>query len=111
MKKEGRDNNMPDHKEIYNRHANQYELLVSREDHQHNIRRTLNQIRLPDGLDVVEQRIPLLVTTDSATLPSGLSFRTSLMVGSLLGPAHILVQLMAGFVSQFGQSIAFQNHR
>jgi hypothetical protein len=37
MKKEGRDNNMPDHKEIYNRHANQYELLVSREDYQHNI--------------------------------------------------------------------------
>jgi hypothetical protein len=35
MKKEGR-YTVPVHKEIYNGHANQYELLVSREDYQHN---------------------------------------------------------------------------
>jgi ubiquinone/menaquinone biosynthesis C-methylase UbiE len=45
---------MPDHKEIYNKHAAQYELLVSREDYQQNIFRALNEIKLLEGLDVVE---------------------------------------------------------
>ncbi len=45
---------MPDHKEIYKQHADQYERLVSREDYQGNILRALKQIRPLDGLDVVE---------------------------------------------------------
>ena len=45
---------MPDHEKIYNQHADQYELLVSREDYQRNILRALDKIRPLDGLDVVE---------------------------------------------------------
>ncbi len=45
---------MPDLKEIYNKHADQYELLVLREDYQGNILQALNRIRPLDGLDVVE---------------------------------------------------------
>ena len=40
--------------EIYNQHADQYELLVSREDYQRNIPQALNRIRPLDGLDVIE---------------------------------------------------------
>ena len=45
---------MPDLFEIYGRQADQYELLVSREDYQQNIFRTLNQLIPLDGLTVVE---------------------------------------------------------
>lgn len=45
---------MPEHEDIYHRHADQYQLLVSREDYQGNILRALNQIRPLAGLDVVE---------------------------------------------------------
>jgi ubiquinone/menaquinone biosynthesis C-methylase UbiE len=45
---------MPSHQEIYIRHADEYELLVSREDYQGNILRAINQICRLDGLDVVE---------------------------------------------------------
>ncbi len=45
---------MPDFKIIYDKHADQYELLVLREDYQGNILRALNRIRPLDGLDVVE---------------------------------------------------------
>jgi ubiquinone/menaquinone biosynthesis C-methylase UbiE len=49
-----KENDMPDEKEIYNRHADQYELLVSREDYQRHILPALNRIRPFEGLDVVE---------------------------------------------------------
>ncbi len=45
---------MPDHFEIYSKHADQYEALVSREDYQQNIFRTLNQVIPFDNLTVVE---------------------------------------------------------
>jgi len=45
---------MPDHKEIYNKQARKYDLLVSCEDYQKNILRALNQVRPLRGLDVVE---------------------------------------------------------
>jgi len=45
---------MPDHKEIYNHHGDQYELLVSYEDYQGNTLPALNRIRSLAGLDVVE---------------------------------------------------------
>jgi len=45
---------MTDHKKIYAEHADQYELLVSREDYQRNILQALDKIRPLDGLDVVE---------------------------------------------------------
>jgi len=45
---------MPDLFEIYGRQADQYELLVSREDYQQNIFRTLNHLVPLDGLTVVE---------------------------------------------------------
>jgi ubiquinone/menaquinone biosynthesis C-methylase UbiE len=45
---------MPDYKEIYARHADQYEQLVLLEDYQHNLAPALNQIRPLVGLDVVE---------------------------------------------------------
>ncbi len=45
---------MPDHETIYKTQADQYDLLVSREDYQHNILRTLQAIRALDGLDVLE---------------------------------------------------------
>lgn len=45
---------MPSHQEIYNRHADEYQRLVSREDYQGNILRAINQICRLDGRDVVE---------------------------------------------------------
>jgi len=45
---------MPDHKEIYNKQARKYELLVSREDYRKNLFPALNQVRPLDGLDVIE---------------------------------------------------------
>jgi ubiquinone/menaquinone biosynthesis C-methylase UbiE len=45
---------MPDYFEIYNNHADQYEALVSREDYQHNLFRTIGQIVSFDNLKVVE---------------------------------------------------------
>ncbi|MCP4541659.1 MAG: methyltransferase domain-containing protein [Chloroflexi bacterium] len=45
---------MSDHREIYRKQANEYEFLVSREDHEKNLPRALDQIRSFDGLDVVE---------------------------------------------------------
>jgi len=45
---------MPDYQTIYNEHANQYELLVSREDFQDNIFRSIDQVTPLTGLDVVE---------------------------------------------------------
>jgi ubiquinone/menaquinone biosynthesis C-methylase UbiE len=45
---------MPDLAEIYAQHADQYELLVSREDHRGNIFPALNGIRNMQDLDVVE---------------------------------------------------------
>jgi ubiquinone/menaquinone biosynthesis C-methylase UbiE len=45
---------MPDIKEIYAQHADQYELLVSREDYQQNILKAIGQIAPLEGRDVVE---------------------------------------------------------
>jgi ubiquinone/menaquinone biosynthesis C-methylase UbiE len=45
---------MPDQREIYNQHAEQYERLVSREDHQGNILSALVEIYPFEGGDVVE---------------------------------------------------------
>lgn len=45
---------MPDHKEIYNKQARKYDLLVAREDYQKDIFPALNQVRPLDGLDVIE---------------------------------------------------------
>jgi ubiquinone/menaquinone biosynthesis C-methylase UbiE len=45
---------MPDLAEIYAQHADQYELLVAREDYQGNIFPALNRIRDMKGLDVVD---------------------------------------------------------
>jgi ubiquinone/menaquinone biosynthesis C-methylase UbiE len=45
---------MPDHKEIYNSRAQDYERLVSREDYQAHLLKTLNQVRPLEGMDVVE---------------------------------------------------------
>lgn len=45
---------MPDHKGIYEKHADLYELLVSREDYLHNILPELEKIRPPEGLEVIE---------------------------------------------------------
>jgi ubiquinone/menaquinone biosynthesis C-methylase UbiE len=45
---------MPDYHQIYRRHADQYELLVSREDRDGNLIRALNGIRPLAGLEVVE---------------------------------------------------------
>lgn len=45
---------MPDYFEIYRKQADQYELLVSREDYQQHIFQALNQIRPFEGLTVVE---------------------------------------------------------
>jgi ubiquinone/menaquinone biosynthesis C-methylase UbiE len=47
-------NTVCNHKEIYSKHADQYELLVSCEDYQQNIFPALNEIRPLAGLDVVE---------------------------------------------------------
>ena len=45
---------MSDYQEIYSQRADEYELLVSREDYQENIFAALSQIRPLGGLDVVE---------------------------------------------------------
>ena len=45
---------MPSEKEIYARHAKEYEALVSREDYQGNILRTLQEIVDLKGLDVLD---------------------------------------------------------
>lgn len=44
----------PDHREIYAKYADQYELLVSREDYQSNILRKLGEIEVFEGKHVVE---------------------------------------------------------
>jgi ubiquinone/menaquinone biosynthesis C-methylase UbiE len=45
---------MPDHDSIYKTQADQYDLLVSREDYEGNILRTLRSIKRLEGLDVIE---------------------------------------------------------
>jgi len=45
---------MPDQREIYNQYAEQYELLVAREDYQGNILRALMEIHPLEGHSVVE---------------------------------------------------------
>lgn len=45
---------MPDYDEIYNRKAEQYELLISYEDCQGRLLQALSQIRSFEGLDIVE---------------------------------------------------------
>jgi len=45
---------MPNYSEIYRKQADQYELLVAREDYQQNILRALNQVVPFEGLTVVE---------------------------------------------------------
>ena len=45
---------MPDHHEIYRTHAQQYDLLVAREDYQQNLEKTLGYIIPGDGLVYVE---------------------------------------------------------
>ncbi|MBC7809551.1 MAG: class I SAM-dependent methyltransferase [Burkholderiales bacterium] len=45
---------MPEHRDVYNYHAAEYDRLVMREDYQGNILRALREIRPLDGVDVVE---------------------------------------------------------
>jgi ubiquinone/menaquinone biosynthesis C-methylase UbiE len=45
---------LPQHREIYQSYARQYQRLVGREDYQNNILRAINQILPLDGLDAVE---------------------------------------------------------
>jgi ubiquinone/menaquinone biosynthesis C-methylase UbiE len=45
---------MPNHDEIYEKEAEQYELLISREDYNGNIGKAVNQIRSMNGLDIVD---------------------------------------------------------
>lgn len=45
---------MPDHKEIYNEEAANYEKLVSHEDYQGNILRAIREVLPIEGIDVVE---------------------------------------------------------
>ena len=45
---------MPSEKEVYNSHAQQYELLIRREDYKNNIPAEINKITPIDGLDIVE---------------------------------------------------------
>jgi ubiquinone/menaquinone biosynthesis C-methylase UbiE len=45
---------MPDHEQIYNRHAERYELLVSREDYQGHLLPALRAIAPLDELDAIE---------------------------------------------------------
>lgn len=45
---------MTDYKDIYQNNADQYDLLVSREDNQKNLLRAIGEIRNLDGLDVIE---------------------------------------------------------
>ncbi len=44
----------PEHREVYANHADRYELLVSREDYELNIPRTLNQLFNFNSKDVIE---------------------------------------------------------
>ncbi|RPI34982.1 MAG: class I SAM-dependent methyltransferase [Chloroflexota bacterium] len=45
---------MPDYKSIYNQHASQYDLMVSREDYQNNISGALQHIAPLENRDVIE---------------------------------------------------------
>jgi ubiquinone/menaquinone biosynthesis C-methylase UbiE len=45
---------LPEHREIYQSYARQYQRLVGREDYQNNILRAINRILPLDGLDVIE---------------------------------------------------------
>ena len=45
---------MPEYQEIYAEHGSRYDELVSREDYQRNILPALQEIRVMDGLDVVD---------------------------------------------------------
>jgi len=45
---------MPDEQSVYTKHAAEYEALISREDHQGNILKSIQQIIVPDGLDVLD---------------------------------------------------------
>jgi ubiquinone/menaquinone biosynthesis C-methylase UbiE len=45
---------MPTEKQVYDAHADQYERLIRREDWQNNIEKAIEQILLPDGLDIVD---------------------------------------------------------
>jgi ubiquinone/menaquinone biosynthesis C-methylase UbiE len=56
---------MPDQRTIYAHHADQYELLIAREDYQHQISKTLDQICPLAGLKVIE----LGAGTGRLTLP------------------------------------------
>lgn len=44
---------MPDYREVYERHADRYDVLVSHEDHQDELGRALGEL-VAEGLDVVE---------------------------------------------------------
>ncbi len=45
---------MPSEKDIYNRHALEYEALVTHEDYQGNIPKAIREIITPEGLEVVD---------------------------------------------------------
>ena len=45
---------MPDHRQVYQSYANQYQRLVGREDYQNNILVAINQILPLEGLDAIE---------------------------------------------------------
>jgi ubiquinone/menaquinone biosynthesis C-methylase UbiE len=45
---------MPTEKEVYDSHADQYELLIKREDYQNNIPKEINKIISVGGLDILE---------------------------------------------------------
>lgn len=45
---------MPNHEQIYLNEAQQYEMLISREDYEGNILRTLQNLMFFDGLDVID---------------------------------------------------------
>jgi len=45
---------MIDHTEVYDKKAEQYELLISREDYESNILKVLNEIRTYEGTDIID---------------------------------------------------------
>ena len=45
---------MPTEKEVYDAHADQYELLILREDYQNNLPKEINKIKDTHGINVVE---------------------------------------------------------
>jgi ubiquinone/menaquinone biosynthesis C-methylase UbiE len=45
---------MADHQQIYQQGADQYQRLISREDHQGNLLPALRRIKPPDGLDIID---------------------------------------------------------